>query len=383
MEARDVIVVGAGPVGLSLALALARAGRSVTVLERKATISEHSRAPAIWPRTQEILADLGVIERFLERGIALDTVALFDVDRGRELVRLPLSELAGETAHPRLLILPQAETERLLCEAVRAHASAEIAFSTEVLELLDDGQRVAVHGRREGSPVTLSARHVIGCDGAHSRVRELIGASFPGQTYATSAALADLTFPDDSADLPFPRLSTRGPFAVAIRIDRDLWRLILPLTGEALPLERRIELAVAALFGRSTYSLIWKSEFRLHRRLSSRFGRGRIALAGDAAHLNSPVGGQGMNAGIQDTEPLSAALLEALDRDDPAALDRYAQTRRGEIERGVNRFTDALTRTLLAADGRLVAPTLAAASLATRSARLRRRLLRRVAMLDG
>jgi len=120
---------------------------------------------------------------------------------------------------------------------------------------------------------------------------------------------------------------------------------------------------------------------RLHRRLSTTFADRRVVLAGDAAHLNSPVGGQGMNAGIQDTEILVPALLEALDSGSPDPVALYARSRREEIQEGVNRFTDLLTRILLFGQGRLLRPVLTLANLATRLPPLRRRMLKNLAML--
>ena len=179
--------------------------------------------------------------------------------------------------------------------------------------------------------------------------------------------------------------------AIGIRIEEDRWRLILPFSadGEAgggLPLDERVERAARRLFpgvrSREDYESVWQSRFRLHRRVASRFAAGRVALAGDAAHLNSPVGGQGMNAGIQDAAALTDALLEALEADAPGPLKGYAERRRRAIEGGVNPFTDRMTRLFLFREGRLLRPMLRAADLVLRLRPLRRRFLRRIAMLD-
>ena len=381
---RDVLVVGAGPVGLAVALGLVRAGRTVLVVEKEPGTAERSRAPVIWPRTQEVLDALGVLERFLTEGISLPELRVHDADRDRTLLRLPLTELAGETEHPRLLVLPQSDTERLLLEAVRAYPEAEVRFATEALDLEQDAAGVRLRCRGPGEEEqTFEARYLAGCDGAHSAVREAIGGELRGETYDVEAALADVELHPD-ADLPFPRFSTRGGPKIGIRIDERTWRLILPFAaGDRTEVDERVPGAVRALFPGRGYDLVWSSRFRLHRRVSTRFALGRVVLAGDAAHLNSPVGGQGMNAGIQDAEALWPDLLAALVDDTPEILETYADRRRREIERGVNRFTNILTRLLLAGDGRFVRPVFILTGLALRLPPFRRRVLRRLAMLDA
>lgn len=378
---RDVVVVGAGPVGLSLALGLARRGRDVLVLEKKPTTAEHSRAPAIWPATQEIMTGLGVIDAFLDEGIIIRRLELWDVDRDCVLLSVPLEELADETPYPQLLIVPQSRTERLLLEALQREPTAEIRFSCQVTDLVQDPSHVEVRYRQSNVESSVKARFVAGCDGAHSTVRERLGASFEGTTYPIRAALADVEI-DAGPGLRFPRISSRPRIAIGIRMKARLWRLILPFAEtDRLPLERRIEEAVASLF-HTDYRLVWQSEFRLHRRVSSRFVDGRVVLAGDAAHLNSPVGGQGMNAGIKDTTLLTEAMIEALDRDANNPLLEFGRQRRKEIQVGVNRFTDLLTRVLLMGRGRMLRPVLRLANGAMRVPVVRRRFLRRLAMLE-
>ncbi len=377
----DVVIVGAGPVGLSLALGLARAGRAVLVLEKEAGTSEYSRAPAIWPRTQEILSGLGVIDRMLAGAIVLRRGELWDADRRRVLLRLPFEELADETPFPQLMILPQSQTERILYEALASHSHAEVRFTAEAATLDQDDSHVTVTYRRGGRQETVQSALAVGCDGAHSVVREAIGASFDGKTYGLQAALADVVL-DEDGDFPFPRISTRDELSVAIRISDRLWRLILPsAAGEELALDERVRRSVEHHFSTAKFQTTWQSVFRLHRRIASRFAQGRVALAGDAAHLNSPVGGQGMNAGIQDAELLTAALVEALASGKPSPVARYAEARRASIAQGVNRFTDRLTRLLLLRRGRCIKPVLRLVRAATAFRPLRRRLLRSMAML--
>lgn len=378
----DVVVVGAGPVGLSLALALARSGRDVLVLEKEPSTAEFSRAPVIWPATQEVLARLNVVDAFVSEGIAVPQLELFDVDRDAVLLSIPLSELKHETDFAQLLVLPQSDTEGLLLDALQAQRCAQVLFDAEVTEVSQSGSSATVSYRHAGAETSVEAALVAGCDGAHSAIREALGFSFPGKTYKVRAALADVDVPRGT-DLPFPRLTTDPRIAIGIRIKEHRWRLILPFRErESVPLEQRVDDAVRTLLG-VDYQLVWSSEFQLHRRVSSQFADGRIVLAGDAAHLNSPVGGQGMNAGIMDAGLLAVTMNQVLDSGDLGRLREFAEQRRSDVEAGVNQFTDRLTRVLLFGGGRVLRLAMRGANTATGQSSLRRRFLRRVAMLGS
>jgi 2-polyprenyl-6-methoxyphenol hydroxylase-like FAD-dependent oxidoreductase len=146
----DVVVAGAGPVGLSPAVGLARAGHSVLVLEKEPGTSEHSRAPLIWPRTLEILDGLEIVDRLLDEEIALSRIELWDADQDRVLFEGDLGELGGETGFPHLLICPQSTTERLLHEALKDAPSGDVLFSAEVVDLRQTNGMVKTRYESEG-----------------------------------------------------------------------------------------------------------------------------------------------------------------------------------------------------------------------------------------
>ncbi len=375
----DVLVVGAGPVGLALSLALARQNRRVQIIEKNSETARFSRAPAIWPATQEVLDRLGVIDRFLQDGIVKRHVTLQDADSDSVLLSVPIEELSGETPFPQLLILPQSSTENLLLQALQNCHSARVRFGTELVDLTPASDHVSAHCKSTAGEFDIAARLVVGCDGAHSRVRKLLRLDFPGNTFPFEASLADIRYAND--DWHSPRLTGSPCPAIGIKITHDTWRLILPFTDNpAMSLDQRIQYAMDGLFGKSG-EILWKSQFSLHNRVASAFSRGRIALAGDAAHLNSPVGGQGMNAGLQDTEPLASALIEVLETNDVSALDSYSGQRRQQIASNVNRYTAMMTRVIMFRRGRHLKLILRLVNTALKVPPLRRRFLRRLTML--
>ncbi len=373
----DIVIAGAGPVGLSLALRLKQSGKKVLLIEKNPTTHEHSRAPAIWPRTQEVLAGIGVIDRFLEEGITHDVLKLTRAETGKVLLQIPIHELKGITAYPQFLIIPQSKTESLLCEATKS-AGVDVEFSAELMSFNQSEEKVSVQYEKNGEQIHVEAKYLIGCDGAHSKVREELGFHLEGETYSTEAALADVRL---KTTKPSPLLSTGEPLVVAIQIDTDLWRLILPFANKStMPLDERVKKSMSQLFPDTKYEDVWQSSFMLHNRISNKFVDGRVALAGDAAHLNSPVGGQGMNAGIQDTEILAEAIVRAIDNDDPSQLQVYESIRKPAVTSGVNRFTDIMTNIIFVKEGVLLPHIVRVWSVFLKIPFIRRRFLMKLAM---
>lgn len=380
-NAYDFIVVGAGPVGLSLALGLAREDFKILLLEKENSLSEHSKAPAIWSRTVEIFKVLGVANQFLSQGKTLSTIRLWDADTNQAVITFNLKEMSSRTEFPLLLILPQSQTERILLDELKKLLNVSIQFSSELIGIEQTEDHITARYTFENCQYVERASYLVGCDGAHSKVRDLLGYELEGETFSMKAALADIKLPDNP-DYNFPRISDKDHLSLGIKISDEVWRLILPYPeNEAADLEKRIQKSVFNLFGKKEFELIWKSEFNLHDRISSGFLDRRVLLAGDAAHLNSPVGGQGMNAGIQDSFYLKNLLLEAHKLNDPKILTSYAEIRLKTVKGGVNSFTRHLTKFIFIGRGRLVKTIMKTGSLALKIPRLRRRFLQKLMML--
>lgn len=391
MSAHDsespVLIVGAGPVGLALALGLAHHGVRSTVVEKQASISEHSKAPGLHARTLEIFGQWGIAGEVLHRARFLPTLTPYAGATGEPLGTLPIEELSAECRFAGLGILEQAATERLLLAAVRASGRCEVRFSHEAVHLDQTEEGVTVTVRHEGAAYEQEARFLVGCDGAGSTVRDLLDLSLDGHTYPVAAVLADVRLDDARDALPFPRLEADGEhIMLAVKLESGDWRVICLLTSDPEHPDRpvrddEIERILTATLGAGGFERVWASRFRLHRRCVPRFRVGRVLLAGDAAHLNSPVGGQGMNAGIQDAHNLAwklAAILHGADEE--RLLESYHAERHDAVTREVNRRTDLFTRAVLAppvvqAVGGAVAPVLLSVK------PVRRYLLRRVTML--
>jgi 2-polyprenyl-6-methoxyphenol hydroxylase-like FAD-dependent oxidoreductase len=384
-----IVIAGAGPVGLSLALGLSRHGVSSLVLETKEELSPHSRAPALHARTLEIFRAWGVLDRLMGAGTFLTEADLWLVGHPKPVAHLDLRSLAAHSATPGLLILPQNRTEAILLDEVRAQGMAEVRFGHTLTGFQQDGDGVTITvSPQGGSPYVLKAELLVGCDGAHSTVRERLGWQLEGKTYPTRLMIADVRLPDERNALPWPRAHvTSTRFCFAIRIEPELWRIISTLppgeSEEESVSPGAIATRVSSLFGAGPFERVWASHFHIHCRTSPHFRLGRVLLAGDAAHLNSPVGGQGMNSGIQDAHNLAWKLARALaDGDEEALLDSYEQERRPAILMGVDRFTDLLTRAVLLAGPRTRAAIARLARSALRTPALMARLAPKIGMLD-
>ncbi|HEY6748095.1 MAG TPA: FAD-dependent monooxygenase [Mycobacteriales bacterium] len=360
-ELLDVLVVGAGPTGLTLAAQLREYGVRFRVVDRIAGPARESRALAVQARTLELLRTLGLHRALLDRG---RSAVVLQLHAGSRTVDVPLfDEGVRDTEFPFLLFVSQAETEQVLNEhlagrGVPVERGRELTGWTEQ----DDGLTCTVRDR-DGTVESVRTRYLIGCDGAHSTVRTVAGIGFTGGRYRQTFALADL---DVAGDL--------RPDSVHVFVDEPgmafffpikgpaPWRFtgVLPEPGDADTAAARDAGAVHGTAGSRVLRLpdvqgildtfargrlrlhdpVWLSSFRLEHRLAEHYRCGRVFLAGDAAHVHSPVGAQGMNTGIQDAWNLGWKL--GLVVRGPAAaelLDTYHQER-WPIGRFLLRFTD-------------------------------------------
>lgn len=341
----DVLIVGAGPVGLFLANECARRGLGWRLVETRASQSEHSKALAIFPRTLEIFDMAGLAGPFLEKANRVTSVAV--MAHGRTLAQMRFAP--EESPYPFVAMVPQDVTERLLVEQLRRQGGA-VEYETTFVSASPEDDALSVTLDRKGEPLKLRASFVVGCDGAHSAVRHLLNLPFEGAQYEATFILADVetntVLPGDEIQLCSSAL---GPVAVfpmsATR--RRVVATIENTEGDApsLGLVQQI-LAERGPRGIEARALNWSSYFRIHHRQVAQLRVGRFFIAGDAAHIHSPFGGQGMNTGLQDAWNLVWKLdLVLHGRGKEQLLESYSAERRPVI-RSVIETTDFLTKAM-------------------------------------
>ncbi|MCB1954576.1 MAG: FAD-dependent monooxygenase [Rhodocyclaceae bacterium] len=335
----DVLIVGAGPTGLTLGAALAARGIDAILVDRQAQGSNTSRAAVVHARTLEVLEALDVSDTLCGKGIPAGRFTIRDRDR----ILVPITFANLPTRYPYALMVPQSATEQVLNE--RLMTLGGIIQRPRVLNDLVQDSSGATATFDDGGKIL--ARYVIGADGMNSTVRQCAGIPFAGGSYGESFVLADAQLsgelPEDEVRLYF------SPAGMAV---------IAPLPGGAHRIVATVDNApevpdlayVQSLLDArgpkdrpaQVRKVIWGSRFRLHHRVAETFRRGRIVLAGDAAHTHSPAGGQGMNTGILDAMCLADLLDKALSGREEA-LDQYGAERR-PVAREVVRLADRLTR---------------------------------------
>jgi 2-polyprenyl-6-methoxyphenol hydroxylase-like FAD-dependent oxidoreductase len=336
----DVLVVGAGPTGLATACALRQAGVEALAVDRDASGVNTSRAAVVHARTLEVLDDLDVTRRMLKEGCV---VPVFTVrDRTRRLARLDFTGLP--TAHPYTLMLPQSRTEALLADRL-AEVGGELVRPCRLtaLDLAEDGAEATLSGPDGTQQV--SARFVVGADGMHSTVRQAAGIGFTGARYAQSFVLADVRMRWPLADDEVQLFLSPAGLVVVAPLPGGHHRIVA--TVDEAPEDIPASLVQALLDARGpggarVDEVAWGSRFSVHHRVADTYRHGPVLLAGDAAHVHSPAGGQGMNTGIQDGVDLARTLAAAL-AGDAGALDGY-EARRRPVALGVVALTDRATR---------------------------------------
>ncbi|MES2959563.1 MAG: FAD-dependent oxidoreductase [Pseudomonadota bacterium] len=335
----DVLIVGAGPTGLTLAAALVTRGVRTTVIDRLAAGANTSRAAVVHARTLEVLEPLGVTPALVERGLQAQRFTIRDRDR----VLVPIAFDQLPTPYPYTLMVSQAVTEAVLLQRL-VELGGQVQRPRALAALVQD-EAGATATLDDGSH--LRARYVVGADGMHSVVREQAGIGFTGGSYGESFVLADVRLSGGVPSAEVILYFSPAGMVVVAPLPGGVHRIVA--TDDDAPEQPSAAYVQALLDARGpasepvrVHEVLWGSRFRVHHRVADAYRAGRVLLAGDAAHVHSPAGGQGMNAGILDAMSLAGALVKAL-AGEAAALDAYGAQRR-PVAQQVVAFADRLTR---------------------------------------
>lgn len=347
MAHTDVLIVGAGPTGLVLALWLTRQGLKVRIIDKSSGPGETSRAMAVQARTLEFYRQLDMADAVVNAGYKTPAMNMWA--RGKRKAQIPLVDAGAEVSpYPYVLVYPQDRHERLLVKQLHG-LGINVERQTELLSFQDNGDHVsALLKHVDGAEETFTATYLAGCDGARSLVRHQIGSGFDGGTYKQLFYVADVVAsgvePAGEAHIAFDK----SEFVMVMSYgEADRYRLIGIVQDEraehpeSLTFDEVGHDAIDGL-GIKIHDVNWFSTYRVHHRVTDHFRRGRVFLAGDAAHVHSPAGGQGMNTGILDAINLAWKLTAVVKgQATDALLDSY-ETERQAFARTLVETTDRL-----------------------------------------
>ncbi|MEX0346344.1 MAG: FAD-dependent oxidoreductase [Rhizobiaceae bacterium] len=330
-----VLIVGAGPVGLVATASLLTEGIPVTLLEATPDLAEDLRASTFHPPTLDFLDRFGVADQLIERGLICPHWQFRDRKQG-VVATFDLGLLKDETAHPYRLQCEQWKLTAALRTLVDDHPDGNLITDFKVDQVKQDETAVQVGGTRpDGSRDRYSGRFLIGADGARSVVRKMTGTGFDGLTIPEIFLSLSTTFRyheaiDDLTNIAY--VSDPDEWLVLLRTP-SLWRVLLPTdpsdTEESMMDPDRLEARLQAVVpSQEPYEVVHKTAYRVHERVAEKYVHGRIFLAGDAAHLNNPLGGMGMNGGIHDAINLTDKLVQVWNGAPPDLIDRYERQRR-------------------------------------------------------
>ena len=346
MNSPHVLISGAGPVGLVSALTLATAGISVTVFERHTKPQDDLRASTFHPPTLDMLARFGLTDELVAQGL----VARYTQQRDRKeglIAEFDMSLLEGETQHPFRLQCEQWKLNTLLLDRLALLPHVKIVLGAEMQTVTQDAQSVTANVKIDGHMTAFTGNYLIGADGASSAVRQSLGIEFEGFTYPERflSVSTDFEYADHLPKLSYVNyVSDPEEWCVLLRVP-TLWRVLFPTrleeTDEEVMTDESIQTRLQNLLPKdSPYNTVHRTLYKVHQRVAKEFRRGRVVLAGDAAHINNPIGGMGMNGGVQDAFNLSDKLVDILiSGASPDLLDRYERQRRSVAIEYINANT--------------------------------------------
>ena len=330
MQERNIAVVGAGPVGTVAALACARAGHRVTLLEAETRIDESPRASTTQPPTLEILAELGLVDEYVAQGLVARTFQFWDRPTLTLVAEFDFERLRGKTAFPCVVQTEQHKLVRMGLERLARMDNAEVVLGARVTDVSQDSLSVTIStGNAE-----YKSDYVIACDGGRSTVRKSLGMEFEGFTWPERFLVVTTGFDFAAALGCCLRNYMAGPdewtnlFKVAGDDLKGRWRAVFNTREDESDEEALSDASVRARLGRiyvpeAERRALHLNLYSVHQRVAKRFRHGRVFLCGDAAHVNNPIGGLGLNSGIHEAWHLAQLLSR-----DGADLDDYERRRR-------------------------------------------------------
>ena len=312
-----VLVVGAGPVGCVAALALARRGVPVVLLEAEDDLPEDLRASTFHPPTLDMLDELGVAGKLVAEGIVCPVWQYRD-SRDGIVAEWDLGLLSDVTRHPFRLQCEQYKLTRIVVEELRRLDCAEVRFGVRGTRTSEDRDGVTLAAETADGPAAFRGRYLVAADGASSAIRTGLGIGFPGLTFPELwlCASTDYPFEERFENLaPIAYVSDPGSWFVFVRVP-GLWRLVTPArpgeTAEALVEDEVVQERMQAICPKEgPYATRHRTAYAIHQRVAETYRGGRVFLAGDAAHINNPLGGMGMNGGVHDAVNLCEKLAAA------------------------------------------------------------------------
>lgn len=333
-EKDRIVVIGAGPVGLAATLALARRNIPTVLLAAEPELAMELRGSTFHPPTLDLLDEFEIVPRMIEVGLKAPTWQFRDREAG-PVATFDLSLLAGDTKHPYRVQCEQWKLMRFLEEELRKLPGADIRFGHEVTSARQDETFATVTAQTPSGPVEIAGRYVVAADGARSAVRRSFGIEFEGFTYPELFLIASTDFKFESAltDIAYVNyIADPLEWLVLLRVP-ELWRVLVPAPENSDPefllSDDNLQSVLQRVVPRpQPYNIAHRSIYHVHQRVAKKFRHGRVVLAGDAAHINNPLGGMGMNGGIQDAFNLADKFQQIWAGADDRLLDRYNRQRR-------------------------------------------------------